>query len=561
LYYMLKNDTYFRRFDDIGYITSVGLFNDRVVDAAGAVFLSALSREPQSLDSLCERIAAEFNGADIGEIAKDAADFYSIFAEDGFIAVGDSMEKAEAAAKGFSYAAIKPGIPKSDYTPSVTRSSMDTQTLLQRRFAKEPHLHAFQIELTSRCNERCVHCYIPHENKNTDIAPELYYSVLEQLKSMGTLSLTLSGGEPMLHPDFINFLKAAKQKDFYVVVLSNLTLLNDEIVAAMKEGSVSSVQVSLYSMIPEHHDAITTIPGSFEKTKASILKLIENDIPVQISCPSMKGNINDFVDVLRWANAHKIRAFTDPSIMAMYDHETSNLANRLTPEECRKVFSDILNYDVDYQKQVFSDGFTDKVKNRRFKPEDQFCGVGVSTCCMVANGSVYPCAGWQECVCGNLYEQSLDDIWRTSEKLNWLRSLRKKDMPKCLDCENQAFCSPCLVRFANESPIGNPLEVCEHFCQVAAINKEVVLNRRGEWLLEALSDKIMSEMKKWTFKAGEGWPFNSYNIFRANLPDEEKALWIDAVNHLIRQGYIEIKPERGSEKLFLTQKGEENLFH
>ena len=55
----------------------------------------------------------------------------------------------------------------------------------------------------------------------------------------------------------------------------------------MKEGNVSSVQVSLYSMIPEHHDAITTVSGSFELTKNAILKLIENDLPVHVSCPTM----------------------------------------------------------------------------------------------------------------------------------------------------------------------------------------------------------------------------------------------------------------------------------
>ena len=67
-----------------------------------------------------------------------------------------------------------------------------------------------------------------------------------------------------------------KKYDFYVNILSNLTLLNDEIIAEMKAGNVSSVQVSLYSMNPEHHDAITAVKGSLEKTKAAILKLVEN---------------------------------------------------------------------------------------------------------------------------------------------------------------------------------------------------------------------------------------------------------------------------------------------
>ena len=52
------------------------------------------------------------------------------------------------------------------------------------------------------------------------------------------------------------------------------------------------------------------------------------------------------------------------------------------------------------------------------------------------------------------------------------------DIPRCLECENKAFCSPCLGRFANESQTGNYLEVAQHFCDVAEINKEVVMEYR-----------------------------------------------------------------------------------
>lgn len=94
---------------------------------------------------------------------------------------------------------------------------------------------------------------------------------------------------------------------------------------------------------------------------------------------------------------------------------------------------------------------------------------------MVANGNVYPCPGWQGYVCGNLNEKSLSDIWFNSKEIKYLRNLKKGDMKKCATCTNKAFCSPCLGRFANESPTGNPLEVATHFCKVAKVNKEVVL--------------------------------------------------------------------------------------
>ena len=101
---------------------------------------------------------------------------------------------------------------------------------------------------------------------------------------------------------------------------------------------------------------------------------------------------------------------------------------------------------------------------------------------MVSNGNIYPCAGWQDYICGNLNEQSLDYIWNDSPKMNELRSLRRRDMETCIDCDKQAFCSPCMVRNANESPTGDPFEVSPYFCEVAAVNKELVLDWREKQL-------------------------------------------------------------------------------
>jgi radical SAM protein with 4Fe4S-binding SPASM domain len=96
---------------------------------------------------------------------------------------------------------------------------------------------------------------------------------------------------------------------------------------------------------------------------------------------------------------------------------------------------------------------------------------------MVANGNVYPCAGWQDYVCGNLREQSLREIWENSPKVQYLRHLRRRDFPKCLSCPEKAFCAMCMVRNANENRDGDPLKINEHFCKVAALNRKIAI----EW--------------------------------------------------------------------------------
>jgi radical SAM protein with 4Fe4S-binding SPASM domain len=290
---------------------------------------------------------------------------------------------------------------------------------------------------------------------------------------MGVLSLNLSGGEPMLHKNFLDFLRKAKEYDFSINILSNLTLLNDEIVAEMKANRLSSVQVSLYSMNPNIHDSITQLSGSFYKTRNAILKLIENDIPLQISCPTMKQNKDGYIDVLNWAYEHKCRALTDYIMMARYDHTTSNLDNRLSLDEVSEIINDIINNDIDYKNEICDIGF-DK-REQRNRSNDIVCGVGNSSICMVANGNIYPCAGWQDYVLGNIKEQSLNDIWKTSQKLRYLRSLRKKDFPKCINCEARGFCAMCMGCNANEDPDGDPLKINEHYCKIAVLNHNIVL--------------------------------------------------------------------------------------
>ena len=474
MYYKLKKGCFIRKYGEYGYITSTGIYNDQLFNESGAAFLFALSKNAQSLHNIASKIVENFIDVSVDDIIQDVEDFLLHLEEDGFIVSGRTAEECENKDVGFRYE-IEPVIKSiEDFSPIHKRTTTGTQELLRKQLLKQPQIGSFQIEITSKCNERCVHCYIPHEYKVDNISPNLFYKTLDELSNMGVINVTLSGGEPMTHPNFIEFLKAAKSYDFNVGVLSNLTLLTDEMVEIMKTGNTSFVQVSLYSMIPEHHDAITTVKGSFEKTKNAILKLIANNIPVQISCPVMSINKNDYVDVAKWAHEHKIRSETDYAIMAEYNHDTSNLVYRLSPNDCEEVITHMLEADEEYQKAIMADDFNATVEKLQNNGDEQFCGIGVSTCCMVSNGDTFPCPGWQSMVCGNLNIDSLENIWKNSPQLNYLRSIRRKDIKECMSCSDKAFCSPCLARFANESPTGNPMEVAKHYCEVAKINKKIV---------------------------------------------------------------------------------------
>jgi len=91
VFYRQKHDTFIRTYDAdtfserIGYIVTKYNFNDRATDASGAVFLAALSRQPQTLDALVEKIAQSFTGVDLETLKKDAIEFYQNLENNGFL--------------------------------------------------------------------------------------------------------------------------------------------------------------------------------------------------------------------------------------------------------------------------------------------------------------------------------------------------------------------------------------------------------------------------------------------------------------------------------------------
>lgn len=474
MYYKLKRDTFFRNYDDIGYIVNINNNSDMVVNGSGAVFLSLLSGKSQSLKELSNIALDKFVNVSLIELQNDMKDFYDRFYFEGFLIRGESEEECDNLEKiSISNATIK-----NQFNSYEMQNNIGTQEFLEKYFAKNPKLLNFQIELTSKCNERCIHCYIPHEDKLYNIDDNLYFQTIKQLKDIGIISISLSGGEPMLHPNFLEFLKYAQDSDFYVKVFTNLTLLNEEIIKLMQNNR-TSVYVSLYSMNEVNHDAITQMKGSFNKTKSNILKLIENNIPVYINCPIMDYNKNDYNEVYKWAKDLNLEVRVDYDIMARCDYTTDNLKHRLKVEEMGEIVHTILDNDENSKKQIASSSeFPSKSDaDINFNSERRLCGACITCCCIDAKGNVYPCTGWNY-NCGNLNETSLKDIWEKSPQMLYIRSLNRKDFKECIDCKDIDYCFMCMAKNANESKTGNPLEINNHFCDVARMNRQVIENWR-----------------------------------------------------------------------------------
>ncbi|GFM32429.1 radical SAM/SPASM domain-containing protein [Desulfovibrio subterraneus] len=481
MYFKQKDRVMFRDYGEFGYIVDNKIFGykakvgddrdvgDKVLSKSASVFFSVLSKEPQSFEIIVRKICSIFSDVDIDVIKEDAAEFYEVLEKDGFIVSGKTFEDCKNSDVKFSYNICISENINDGYSSNAVYPEITSREFIERYLDGVPNLTSLHVEITSRCNERCVHCYIPHEYKVRDIDDDVFFDILDQCRDMRVLHITLSGGEPMLHGSFLDFLKKTREIGLSVNILSNLTLLDDEIISEMAKNPLLSIQVSLYSMDPDIHDSVTCVKGSYSKTKDSILKIVANNIPLQISCPVLVNNVECYKDVVRWAEGMNVYVVTDNVIIAQYNNDVKNLNYRLNNRDVDKIIKDKSGSGDKYFQRMREE----VAKKKTSLPTDYICSVCNSSLCISENGSVYPCAGWQGCVVGNVNESSISDIWRSSDKVIYLRGLRRSDFPRCLECEYKDFCTMCMVRNANESPTGDLFEINEYFCNIARLNKKV----------------------------------------------------------------------------------------
>jgi radical SAM protein with 4Fe4S-binding SPASM domain len=483
-----SKNTFIRTTERYGYITNQLTRHDRSYSETGADYLKYISREPQNVEDIIDRLMRVFANVDREMLREDFVSFIADLAEDHFLIIGKTIQELDANDQSFTYEVDNPKTVAVDFSQETkVEVSKNTQDFFLEEVQGRPLISSLQFELSSRCNERCIHCYIPNgkKNKGFDMPLNKVKSILDEYSSMGGLHVTLSGGEAFLHKDLLEICRYCREKDLRISILSNLISLKEEQIPILKEVNLSLIQTSLYSMDPKIHDFITTVPGSHAKTKAAIELLVKNDIPVQISCPIMKANRKGYADVLEYAKGLKIKAQTDYIMMAQADFDTNNLANRISIEETEELLRDIIEHDIDYKKMVeekppVSDFIAFDLERYKKQP---VCGVGYDNCCITANGDVYPCAGWQNYVLGNVYKQPLKEIWEQSPRVKELRKITQASFPQCLECEARDYCARCLVRNYNESG-GDMFKINEHFCKVAFLNKRLIEEYRSKGLLK-----------------------------------------------------------------------------
>ncbi|MEB3198808.1 MAG: radical SAM protein [Candidatus Sericytochromatia bacterium] len=296
--------------------------------------------------------------------------------------------------------------------------------------AYEAHVPLFaSLELTLRCNLRCTHCYNFDRDRpppsGQELSPQEVRDVIDALVAAGCLELCLTGGEALLHPHLDDFIRHARRHLLAVRIKSNGVSLTPERAAALYQAGVYAIDLSLYGATPAVHDALTRLPGSFERTLAGVRAARGADLRTSLSLCVTTENAHEVGDMLAIAAREGVGHTLDPQISARYDGSTSSLGHRVSLETLEALYRGPLAAALGQPS---------------CRPDhDMQCSCAKAVVAISATGEVYPCIA-APLPSGNIRNGGFLKVWRDSPELNRIRGLTLSDYPQCGPCPDRGFC-------------------------------------------------------------------------------------------------------------------------
>lgn len=328
------------------------------------------------------------------------------------------------------------------------------------------------IELTAKCNLRCVHCYAQNSRKHQDLTTAEVKKIVDTLVERNLVELFFTGGEVFTRDDFDEIYVYAKKKGLVVSVLSNITLLSEKHIELFKEYPVAVVSTTMYGYSKETYEAVTGIAGSFKKFVNAIDLLQKNGIPFEIKYVGMKQNIQD---------VHKIKAFGKKlgvnmvfgfDIRPTSDCDSKTVDYRVTPEEAfefdehdkdrREFWISVARKDLKRPRQEQGRKYSERYTKGYLYP----CQIAIQHVFITSDYKMQGCtkAAFAQY---DLKKGTFDDGWEYLN--NRFVQPRASGNFKCLSCDKSLYCERCTAN--SELTFGSPTDVDSFYCEVASLRK------------------------------------------------------------------------------------------
>jgi radical SAM protein with 4Fe4S-binding SPASM domain len=344
---------------------------------------------------------------------------------------------------------------------------------------------AVQLDLTYRCNEQCVHCYLDHHDHGEMTTVEIKH-LLKEMAEAGVFILTLSGGEIFMRKDFFEILEYARELTFCIKLKTNAVLIREAQAERLRDLGVESIQVSIYSDRPEVHDAITKVPGSLRRSLSAIRFLKSLGLKVVIANVLMTENMHDHHAVRALAEELGAHYTLDPTVTPMMDGDRSVLGLKAGVSDLHTLFRD--ESYVGDAEEFCAPPPTPTEDSMDSLP----CSAGHTAAYVSPYGEFYPCVQFP-LSCGNVRQQPFIDIWRDSPQLKEVRSIRLRDLSGCSQCAHGATCTRCPgLAFLEGNMRGPSTADCEKsFARTGIPSKNLLAKKETPSLLRLVQIQLV----------------------------------------------------------------------
>jgi len=337
-----------------------------------------------------------------------------------------------------------------------------------------PRMSRLDIELTERCNNSCIHCYInlPANDvaaKARELSTEDIKGIIRESASMECLTVRFTGGESLLREDFEELYLFTRKNGFKVVIFTNATLITPDLVKLFARiPPLEKIEITVYGMRRNSYESVTRVSGSYESAWRGISLLLENRIPFIVKGALLPPNLCEIEEFEAWAAtipwmdeppSYSMSMFFDFRCRRIQDKNQLIKSLRLTPENALAILARDKERYIDDMKGLFS-RFT-------FPPGEKLflCGAGLHSGCADAYGCFQPCLMLRHPdTVYSLKDGSLNDAMTNFfPKVREMKATNLGYLARCARCFLRELCEQCPAKSWMEyGTLDTPVEyLCE----------------------------------------------------------------------------------------------------
>jgi MoaA/NifB/PqqE/SkfB family radical SAM enzyme len=278
---------------------------------------------------------------------------------------------------------------------------------LMGRSWSDNRLFSALIELTYRCNLDCFFCYNDLGLRGKPLAFEQYATFLRDLAAMDVMNITLSGGEPLAHPDFFRIGSLGRDLGFVVRIKSNGHALRGDLARRLHEEiDPFIVEVSLHGARAETHDRQTRVPGSFVRLIENLHEMIAIGLRVKVNSTLTSWNEDETAEMYAICGSLGLPLRFDLQVSPRDDGDRTPLDVSPSREGIRK----LMQVESDRYRAFYGTDGAAVVSTAAPPSPEKHCGAGSSGIAIDPYGNIYPCVQWRRAV-ANLHDVRIGEVW------------------------------------------------------------------------------------------------------------------------------------------------------